>query len=111
MPTITFFRRTIKAHVHRAGGEIPLRDGIVAPERLYVVVAALLALAFAAIAARGFGPTLAMASALPSEDRVAESGYAPAMPVTFPAANALAGQVVGDIVAPNADPTSVDSRP
>ncbi|MDQ0390337.1 hypothetical protein [Labrys monachus] len=56
--------RTIRNSYRRLGSEVRLSAGIAAPARLYIIVAAVLALAFAAIAVRGFAP-LAMASALP----------------------------------------------
>jgi hypothetical protein len=110
MPTIIALSRTIKNNCRRVGSEVLFRDRIVAPIRLYIVVATLLALAFAAIAVRGFAPTLAMASSLPSLCRPAECDCALHSPKAGPPAEALSERPASDIPAASGQ-SSIQHKP
>jgi hypothetical protein len=88
MSTITPVNGTTRNDRKDVRTEALFRDRIIAPTRLYVIVGVLLALAFAAIAIRGFAPALAIAASRSAGCRAADSdcgGGAPkaALPARF----------------------------
>jgi len=110
MSTIISLKRTVRDNDRRVGGDVLCHERISASVRLYVVVAALLAFAFAAIAIRGFAPALAVASTLTSDCRTAPDGCTPAAAVIRPSAGLVPREGTGGILATTTTTSIPDRR-